>query len=105
MTTSEVAHLRELCAKHKIDTTTRKQREAREREQRVPKDKSDKKSTTPSTAQPVTDDTACLFFHMPSRMRSRHHRVPVYPVRKCSPTEAQHLWHRASGYFTTREFV
>ena len=36
----EVTRLKELCAKNKIDTTTRKQREAQERELRAPKDNS-----------------------------------------------------------------
>ena len=54
----EANRLRQLCAKHKIDTSTRKQKEAEEREQRAPKDKSTKKSTAASTAQPAADDTA-----------------------------------------------
>ncbi len=41
-----------------IDTSTRKQREAQERELRASKDKSAKKSTAASTAQPAADDTA-----------------------------------------------
>ena len=52
----EIAHLRQLCVKNKIDTTTRKQRETQERELCVPKDKS-AKSTVASTVQPAVDDT------------------------------------------------
>jgi hypothetical protein len=54
----EIAHLRHLCAKNKIDTSTRKQREAQERELRAPKEKSAKKSTAASTDQPAADDAA-----------------------------------------------
>ncbi len=54
----EVNRLRQLCAKHMIDTVTRKQRDEQQREQRVSKDKSAKKSTAASTAQPATDDAA-----------------------------------------------
>ena len=54
----EITHLRHLCAKNKIDTSTRKQREAQERELRAPKDKSAKKSTAASTAHPAADDAA-----------------------------------------------
>ena len=54
----EIAHLRQLCAKNKIDTSTRKQREAQERDLRAPKEKSAKKSTAASTAQPAADDAA-----------------------------------------------
>ena len=41
-----------------IDTSTRKQREAQERELRAPKEKSAKKSTATSTVQPAADDEA-----------------------------------------------
>ena len=41
-----------------IDTSTRKQREAQERELRAPKDKSAKKSTVASSAQSAADDAA-----------------------------------------------
>jgi hypothetical protein len=43
---------------NKIDTSTRKQREAQERELRAPKEKSAKNSTAASTAQSAADDTA-----------------------------------------------
>ena len=54
----EANRLRQLCAKHKIDTATRKQRDEQQREQRVSKDKSAKKSTAASTAQPAADAAA-----------------------------------------------
>ena len=54
----EIAHLRQLCAKNKIDTTTRKQKDEQQREQRVSKDKSAKKSTAASTDQSAADDAA-----------------------------------------------
>jgi hypothetical protein len=54
----ETNRLRQLCAKHQIHTTTRKQQKEQQRAQRASKDKSAKKSTTASTVQAVTDDTA-----------------------------------------------
>ena len=55
----EVPCLKELCARNKIDTSTRKQKGEREREQRASKEnKPVKKSTVSSTTQPTVDDTA-----------------------------------------------
>ena len=54
----EANRLRQLCAKHKIDTATRKQKDEQQREQRASKDKSAKNPTDPSTAQPDADDAA-----------------------------------------------
>jgi hypothetical protein len=54
----EVNRLKQLCATHKIDTTTRKQKDEQHREQPASKDKSAKKSTVASTAQPAAVDAA-----------------------------------------------
>ncbi len=55
----EVPCLKELCARNKIDTSTRKQKGERKREQRASKaSKPAKKSTVASTTQPTADDTA-----------------------------------------------
>jgi hypothetical protein len=54
----EANRLRQLCAKHKIDTATRKQKDEQQREQPASKDKSAKKSTAASTVHPAADDTA-----------------------------------------------
>ena len=52
-------NLKQLCAKHQIDTSSRKQKEERNSEQRAAKGgRSANRSTSASAAQPAADDAA-----------------------------------------------
>ena len=58
---SDTSRFKELCARNNIDTTTRTQKEARKREQCASKNnKSVKKSTVASTAQPAFEEAAVV---------------------------------------------
>ena len=56
-TKRELAHLKQLCARNHLDTSTRKQKEEQKGAQRASKGgRPDKKSTAASTASPAADD-------------------------------------------------